>query len=186
MFTAAPYYLLLFANHRRAIWRPTKSCDLFIPLLLVNIAVAKDASEHQNHQDLPHYSKSGEIGDCARMLKRLRNGSKCAFQSQFVLFWCSITRNSVLSLLMHYGSLDKLSGSALITQMNDACCFAPALCALVRSCDGATMEAMHRMSVGLLEMQKKNTKPLKAKASSENNIIKTHQQLNEESVRFSW
>lgn len=59
VFTAAPYYLSLFANHRRAIWRRTKSCDLFIPLLLVNVAAAKDASEHQNHQDLPHYSSQG-------------------------------------------------------------------------------------------------------------------------------
>lgn len=56
---------------------------------------------------------------------------------------------------MHYGSLDKLSGSALITQMNDACCFAPALCALVRSCDAATIEATDTMSAGLLEMQPK-------------------------------
>lgn len=86
---------------------------------------------------------------------------------------------------MHYGSLGKLSGSALITQMNDACCFAPALCALVRSCDAATIEAMDTMSAGLLEMQQQQKKTLKAKASSEN-IIKNHQQLNEESVGFSW
>lgn len=35
-----------------------------------------------------------------------------------ILYWCPVTRNTIPGLLLHYGSLDKYTDRALITQMN--------------------------------------------------------------------
>lgn len=57
------------------------------------------------------------------MLECFEKGMSVCLSTNFSQ--CPLTRNTIPGLLMHYGSLDKYTDGALITQMNLGCGVAP-------------------------------------------------------------
>lgn len=117
----ASYYLPLFAivtGEWLKIW-------LIHSTAAGEYSCSNDASKRQNNQYLSHYSKS----DLRKILcVGVGTYLKCMHMHVWI-FKCILLSMSCHPKpnfkLMHYGSLDKYTGSALITEMKDACCFAP-------------------------------------------------------------